>query len=386
MWQLTTASAQQEPLHLSLSAEQAALLFSLWRGDDMMAFDPSKRMTLQKLLATLGMGVGINSHDLLSSAAIEKTLDLDLVNHSMDSLRRLLAKGEALYVMDASQMLYNKCLQALSSSRDIHVAETQFHLGMLVGTAQEYVLPWYQRDQTVIQTYNHIEENILDKFAMNALLRQEYLRLRAKRGRHYRVLWQFEKCIKECEECLISLEEGDSCSLRTHFLCERAHIEATRGDEWLWMQKLEEARRGVLNMPQTDREMGLNQVNYMQGEGYKRFAFHTQKDFSISMREKYAKYALDQFPQWQGATIEVPGFEALVVQVSRAQCFILIDPDEAIHQAEQLRKQAELQYPTLLDKIYRVSFLAQQRLQMSSSEFAQIFNEAAVYHLGKNIL
>jgi hypothetical protein len=137
-----------------------------------------------------------------------------------------------------------------------------------------------------------------------------------------------------------------------------------------------------------DRGPALSQVDYMQGEGYKRFAFHTQKDLSMSIREKYANFALGQFTQWQGATIELPGFEDLVVQVSRAQCLILVDPDEAIHLAKQLGKQAEQRYPALLDKIHRVIFLAQQRLLMGSSEFSQIFKEASqsAYHAGRNVL
>lgn len=200
------------------------------------------------------------------------------------------------------------------------------------------------------------------------------------------MLWQFEECIKECEDGLVFLREGDDFSLRTHLLCERAHIEATRGDELLWMRKLEEARTGALDMNPPDREKALNQVDYMQGEGYKRFAFHTQKDLPIAVREGYAKLALNQFTQWQGTTIELPGFETLVVQVSKAQCMILIDPSEAIDLAGELGRQVEKRYPALLDKIHRVIFLAQRRLQMSDREFLQIFEEEAAYHTGRNIL
>src|SRR6266567_31718 len=297
------------------------------KGDRMVRFDESKRKTLQKLLT------------MAKAAAVAPLVLADVESRSSSP-------------------------------------------GMLVGAAQEYALPWYQRDQAVMQTYNHIEDNILCKFDVSSTLQLEYARLLAKRGRQHRVLWQFEACVRECEDGLAALRDVDDYSLRTHFLVERAHIEATRGDELLWMRKLDEARRGALDMKMADRGPALSQVDYMQGEGYKRFAFHTQKDLSMSIREKYANFALGQFTQWQGATIELPGFEDLVVQVSRAQCFILVDPDEAIHLAKQLGKQAEQRYPALLDKIHRVIFLAQQRLLMGSSEFSHIFKEASqsAYH------
>jgi len=392
--------SQNAPI-LSFTADQAALLSSLLElGDDAMAyFDPSKREALRQIAAAIGMAA-VGSRAIVDPEAWERlsmtlvkpsallTLDLYLVDQYTGALSRLLTKGEAQYVMHASQNLYNKLIQEYPSSRDTHLAGTQLRLGMLVGAAQEYSLPWYQRDQAVMQTYNHIEANVFGKVDVKNTFSHEYARVLAKRGRQYRVLWQFEECEKECEDGISSLGEIDDFSLRTHFLCERAHIEATRGDELLWMRKLEEARRGVLGMDLTDRERALNQVDYMQGEGYKRFAFHTQKELSMSMRERYAKRALDQFTQWKGATIELPGFEVLVAQVSKAQCLILLDPEEAIHLAGQLRKSAEQHYPALLDKIHRVVFLAQQRLQMSSSEFLQIFKEASqsAYHAGRNVL
>ncbi|QBD74953.1 hypothetical protein EPA93_02680 [Ktedonosporobacter rubrisoli] len=73
-------------------------------------------------------------------------------------------------------------------------------------------------------------------------------------------------------------------------------------------------------MPAEDRDQALYHIKYMQGEGYKRFAFHVQKDISLARRENYAKQALDQMIDWQGMSIELPGFEVLVVQVSQAQC------------------------------------------------------------------
>ena len=125
-----------------------------------------------------------------------------------------------------------------------------------------------------------------------------------------------------------------------------------------------------------------------KGEGYKRFAFHVRKKLSLPVREMYAQLAHDQFTRWDGATIELPGFESLVVQVSRAQCLILLDPKGAIDSARQLTIVAQQRYPSLLDKIHRIMLLAQQRLQMSEDEFLQIFDgsSSSAYHTGYNIL
>src|SRR5260370_37572364 len=240
---------------------------------------------MRQSAAAIGMAV-VGSRDIIEPELWERlsmtrvkppalhTLDLDLVDQYTGALSRLLTKGEAQYVMHASQNLYNKLIQEYPSSRDTHLAGTQLRLGMLVGAAQEYSLPWYQRDQAVMQTYNHIEANVFGKVDVKNTFSHEYARLLAKRGRQYRVLWQFEGCEKECEDGISSLGEIDDFALRTHFLCKRAHIEATRGDELLWMRKLEEARRGVLGMDLTAHEKALTHVDYMIVETCQRIAFH----------------------------------------------------------------------------------------------------------------
>lgn len=123
----------------------------------------------------------------------------------------------------------------------------------------------------------------------------------------------------------------------------------------------------------------------MQEEGYKRLAFHIQKNLSLSTREKYANIAVSRFNQWDGTTIELPDYESLVVTTSKAQCMVLLNPEEALNLTGQLRKPAEQNYPTLLDKIYRVEFLAHQRINTSKNAFSQAFR-TQVYRSGKNVL
>lgn len=290
--------------------------------------------------------------------------------------------------MQAAHQLYQRFNQETTSALDIHFADLHLRLGFLVAAAQEYALGWYQRDQMVVQTYDHMEQAILRRWDGNPHFQHAYARLLAKRGRQHRVLWLFDLCEKECAEGLAFTAASDDYSLRTHFLCERAHIEATRGNELPWMNKLDAVRSGVLSMPTPEREKALHQIDYMQGEGYKRFALHTQKDFSLPQREKYAKLALHHLQQWNGSTIEAPGFESVVASVSRAQCFILLDPEQAMILAEQQKMLAEQYYPTLFAKISRILFFAQQRLHMDNDAFLCLFQGSSqvAYQAGANIL
>lgn len=358
--------------------------------------DTSRREILKHLARALGITLAdplyITSGELEGHFKQESQLlalnDLDVIDNYIEALQRLLLKGEAQYVMQASQNLYTKVTRERQAVRDMRVAETLLHLGMLVGAASEYALPWYQRASAVIEIYNHVEHILLHQYPLNNALHRYYARLQAKRSRQYRVLWQFDECEQECEQGIAHLEDIEEYSLQTHFLCERTHVKATQGDEQQWMQQLEQARIGVMSMPLSDRQKAYNQIDYMQGEGYKRFALHTRKEISMPIRKMYAQLAHDQFTQWDGTTIELPGFESLVMQISKAQCLILLDPQSALDSAKQLVRVVQQSYPSLFDKIHRVMFLAQQRLQMSENEFSQVFNASSctVYQAGGNIL
>jgi hypothetical protein len=369
-----------------------------WEGTPSMTFDPSKRTTLQQIVATFStLYVG----RYLSNGFLEKevatgynplraipSLDLDLVSHHINALQTLLHKGEARFVLQASQDLYQRISQEESSGKDIRLAEIAIQVGFLVANAQEYALPWYQRDKAIIQTYDNIEHRVLRKYTGENHFYRAYAQLLAKRGRQHRVLWLFDFCESECANGLAFANQLNDYALQTHFLCERAHIEATSGNDIAWMRELETARQGVLDLPWTEREKAFHQIDYMQGEGYKRLAFHTRKEFSLDLRKKYATLALEHFTPWDGMTIEVPGFEALVATLSRIQCFVLLDPEQAIRFAEQQEAFVERYYPTLLAKIHRILFLAQQRLQMNDTQFSRLFqgNTYAAYQAGANIL
>jgi len=175
--------ARQKSSFIRLTPGQGAFLLSLLKESSMAHFDPRKRKTLQQILDVLGIAlagsqlVDPETWEQLALTqqkpleAIEHHLDLDVIDDYAESLRALLARGEAQYVMRASQKLYNKLMHEHPYSSDLRLAETPLRLGMLVGAAQEYALPWYERDQAIMQTYNHIENTIIQKFGVNSSLR-----------------------------------------------------------------------------------------------------------------------------------------------------------------------------------------------------------------------
>src|SRR5260370_11823365 len=128
--------SQNAPI-LSFTADQAALLSSLLElGDDAMAyFDRSKREALRQIAAAIGMAA-VGSRAIVDPEAWERlsmtlvkpsallTLDLYLFDQYTWALSRLLTKGEAQYVIHASQNLNNTLLQQSPSHKSPHITDT----------------------------------------------------------------------------------------------------------------------------------------------------------------------------------------------------------------------------------------------------------------------
>src|SRR5436305_14645490 len=104
------------------------------------------------------------------------------------------------------------------------------------------------------------------------------------------------------------------------------------------------------------------------GEGYKRLAFDNKHTLPVYIRACYAQKALDSFSRsWDALKLDSVA-HYLVGQVSAAQCFIWIDPDEAIRQTYQIRDLAVQFYPSLLAKIDRTIYLAKLRRQARKND------------------
>ncbi len=74
---------------------------------------------------------------LTGQAQLLALSDLDLIDNYVEALQRLLLKGEAQYVMQASQDLYTKLMREHQGIKDRRFAETQIRIGMLAGYNQQ---------------------------------------------------------------------------------------------------------------------------------------------------------------------------------------------------------------------------------------------------------
>jgi transcriptional regulator with XRE-family HTH domain len=345
---------------------------------EVLALDETDRRTFLQLIGQASTA----TFALATGTAIPKTpkykIDLELAEDHANALSRLLNQGEARYVRESSQRWYSKLLQEQPAAKDTRLGAVQIRFGLLLGAAQEFTLPWYQRDQVAIQTYNSIEDNVICRFDMNTF-RQEYAIVLSHRAPLYRALGRFDESAIEFDDALYWVQTVDDPRLRANLFRSRIHARAVQGDEIGWVKELEEACRDAQRMSSAYTEENLGMLNYAEGEGYKRFAFNPHKELSMSLRAKYAQHALQSFAYSRKDTQQQPMAQHLLMQVSEAQCLIWIEPEEAICRIEQIREIVERFFPALLNKINSTLRFARQRLQACKSDFPLLFDLDARY-------
>lgn len=346
---------------------------------EVLGLDEMERRAFLKLAGEVSAASFAMATGTLFPKVLDQTMNLEFADSHIDALQRLLNKGEAVYVLESAKFWYNKLLQEYPDTKDARIATAQMRFGMLLGSAQIFVLPWYQRSGKAIRTFNHIEGHIICRFDLHGPFRHMHAQLIGHRAPLYRELKLFEESIKQFDDGLSYIEGIDDEMLHTSLMRNRAHIMAILGDELHWAREIETAARYAQRLHRMQSENFISMVINMQSEGYRRLAFSLRTDCSLPTREKYAKLALEGF-QRSGEVSERLGFRyrevarRLVVQVSEAQCLVWLDPHESIRKAEALRSLGLQFYPTILDKIDRVLFFAHQRLQMRRSNFSLLFN------------
>lgn len=345
---------------------------------EILALDDTNRRTFLQLVGKASTA----TFALATGTAIPKTpkykIDLELAEDHANALSCLLNQGEARYVRESSQRWYSRLLQEQSAVKDTHLGAVQIRFGLLLGAAQEFTLPWYQRDQVAIQTYNSIEDNVICRFDMNTF-RQEYAIVLSHRAPLYRALGRFDESATEFDDALYWVQTVDDPRLRANLFRSRIHAKAVQGDEIRWAKELEEACRDAqcTSIPYTEENLAM--LNYAEGEGYKRFAFNPRRELPMSLRAKYAQHALQSFEHSRKYTQQQPMAQHLLMQVSEAQCFIWIELEEAICRIEQIREIVERFFPALLNKINSTLHFARQRLQTRRNDFPLLFDLDARY-------
>jgi len=314
---------------------------------------------------------------LATGMAMPKTpkykIDLELAEDHANALSRLLNQGEARYVKESSQYWYSRLLQEKPTVKDTRLGAVQIRFGLLLGAAQEFTLPWNQRDRVAIQTYNSIEDNVICRFDLNTF-RQEYAIVLSHRAPLYRSIGRFDESTIEFDDALYWVQTVDDPRLRANLFRSRIHARAVQGDEIRWAKELEEARRDAQRMSTAYADETFGMLNYAEGEGYKRLAFNPRRELSMSLRATFAHHALQSFEYSRKGTQQQPMAQHLLMQVSEAQCLIWIEPEEAICRIEQIREIVERFFPALLNKINSTLQFARQRLQARRNDFPLLFD------------
>jgi transcriptional regulator with XRE-family HTH domain len=344
---------------------------------DALELDEMDRRDFMKLVGSASASTFAFATGAAASKTSKSAIDLDLANDHADALSRLINQGDVRYVMESAQRWYDQLLQN-PPSRDQYYAATQIRFGILLGASQEFVFPWYQRSQTAIQTYNSIEREVILRFGLNTF-RHEYANLLSHRAPLYREIGQYEESSLQFQDGIYWVKTIDDPLLRANLFRSRIHVNAVQGSILQWSRQLEEARKDALIIGSAHRDEVAGLLDYVEGEGYKRFAYNVRQDLPDQVRREYAERALQSFEQSKHGTEHYVKAHTMLRMVSEAQCLLWIDIHEAIRHVELLRAEAELEYPALVEKINRVVFFAQQLLRSRKSNLPLHFNLDARY-------
>ena len=339
---------------------------------DALELDEMDRRDFLKLAGVASASTFAFATGAAASKSSRSAVDLDLANDHADALSRLINQGDVRYVMESAKRWYDRLLQN-PPSKEQYYAATQIRFGILLGAAQEFVLPWYQRSQTAIQTYNSVEQEVILRFGLNTF-RNEYTNLLSHRAPLYREIGQYKESALQFEDGIYWVKTVDDPLLRANLFRSRIHVNAVQGNILQWSRELEEARKDALIIGSAHRDEVVGLLDYVEGEGYKRFAYNVRKDLSVRASREYAERALYSFAQSKDRTEHYAKAHAMLRIVSEAQCLIWIDIHEAVRHVELLRAEAELEYPALVEKINRVVFFAQQLLHSRKSSLPLNFN------------
>lgn len=287
-------------------------------------------------------------------------IDLDYASYFASELEGHFQKGNSGYVLREAKR-YFAMLEQIAFPADItRVGEIQMRFGMLYAHAQESVLPWYERASPTINIYNHLEERVLPKLlsksypVYHAQLLARRAPLYREKGNLRKSLEQFTMGLKHC------LSELSNDKLLVELYYSRAHIWAIVGDEQRWQADFTLAKECAQKANDISSNL-LRLITYTEGEGYKRLAYNTHLELTQSRRIWYATRGIACFKQSHMEKSQWVG-HPILSGVAEAQCLILMEPDEAIRRAKDLRGEAQRVYPAMVQKIDRTISAAQRYL------------------------
>lgn len=322
-------------------------------------------------------------------------MDLDLVDDRVAELYQLMRHGEAEMVLRHAQRWHDQLAGASLSPTDPRAAAAKVRVGLVLGAAQEVVLPWYRRAPMIIRTYERTAQEAIYPFALETVAYQ-YAQILERLAPLYRELGNFTQSVAYFDDALAFLSTGqppqagynhrvlladhvglnvdDVEALRSGLLRNRAHIWAVQGNEMLWRQDIQAAYRLAERAAPERRTVLVGLIQYSEGEGYKRLAYARRLAQADDLRARYARQALAAFDRERPHRAGQWYSHDLLARVAEAQCLVWLDPNEAILQAERLRETAGRISPGMLDKIARTITHARLRLTARRNESAPVLS------------
>ncbi len=295
---------------------------------------------------------------------------LELADTRIADLQQKLYAGKGRVVYKEAQQWYSQLKSTSLSETDRTIAAMQIRFGILLGQAQELVIPTYQRARYTIPIYKEVEE-IISHFPLNSF-EYEYSKLLALRAPLYREARQFERSLQDFENGLDYAEKVGDRYLKATLLRDRAHIWAAQGDEKQWKKAIERA-----NLESIDSKEIASVLKVLEGQGYRRLAYNPLMPLQESTRKRYAEAAIACFKEAQekNPNPSLPdthpvGFDGLPLlrMHSTAQCYLWIDPEYTLNILEGIKPQAARSLPMLLSAIECTATWANMRLDWLKSK------------------
>lgn len=277
-------------------------------------------------------------------------VDLAQFDEELASVGRLLDTGIVAEGLTRARALYHAILKAPFARTHQAAAQRRIDAALTLGRAQEAGLPWgVQRTGPAVQTYNHVDREILSRFAISPFAHY-YARLLERRAPLYRELEDYAESIRQFTYAIdLCMPYVDDLALLSTLYRSRAHVWAVQGREREWRRDIESALRVANRAPSDARRHIEGLILYSEAEGYKRLA-GSVPPYDYRRQRAYAQAALSSFSAARAMTLDLGETHTILLDVSLAQSHLWLDADESARLAEATKARARAYFPALLHK------------------------------------
>ncbi len=317
---------------------------------DALQLDGVTRRTF--LRQALGLGVFALASGQSAPAMLRyRTIDLAAFDADVAGVQRLLDNGRAAEGLARSRELYHTILTAPFPRTHQAAAARRIEAALMLGRAQEATLAWGgERTGAAVQTYNHIDREILSMFPIGHFARY-YARVNERRAPHYRELEDYDESIRQFTQAIeLFMPFLDDLDLLATLYRNRAHVWAVQGMEREWRRDIDSAARVASRASGAARSRLEGLIMYSEAEGYKRLAGSVPAH-NRRRQMAYVQAALSSFTAARAMTQNEGPAHTILLDVSQAQTHVWIDADESARQAWAARERASSIFPSLLRKI-----------------------------------